>query len=79
MKYIFIPIWALLIIVWTLIEGVFICVFWLIYVIWNFKVPEKWWSRFNSAMDPWDNRWGGYEYEDKNIWQTIKRRLYDGI
>lgn len=77
MKYlgIFQVIWFILVVLFTLFELVIVIVLNLIRFLWDFKWPKTWWSDFNSAEDPWDNHWGGYEYKDKTPFETIKRRL----
>ena len=66
--------WFLIVVTFTLFEGMFILVFWVLYVVWNFKIPKNVWRLFHNAEDPFDNHWGGYAYEDNNIWETIIRR-----
>ena len=78
MKYLGIHkfIWLVLVIVASLIEGLFCVVYFIIGTLWNFKFPRNLWSIMHSADYPYKNRWGGYAYKDKNIIETIKRRYY---
>lgn len=66
--------WFLIVVAFTLLEGIFILGFWVIYVVWNLKFPTKFWSEFHKAERDFDNHWGGYSYKDNNIWETIVRR-----
>lgn len=66
--------WFLIVVAFTLLEGMFILVFWVLYVVWNIKFPKNFWCSFNSAETDFDNHWGGYAYKDNNIWETIIRR-----
>lgn len=79
MKFILIPIWCILVIVWTgIVEGLFYLFINFVGILWNFGLsPVMKWSDIHRAEDPWDNKWGGYSYEDKTIKDTIIRRIKD--
>ena len=66
--------WFLIVVAFTLFEGLIILIYWFLYVVWNFGFPKNLWSSFHCAETPFDNYWGGYIYYDKNIWKTIIRR-----
>lgn len=75
MKYLAIHklLWFIIVVAFTLFEGIFIFVFWVLFVVWNLRFPKNLWSELHnkSAID---NNWGGYSYTDDNIWYTIIRR-----
>ena len=77
MKYIFYPIWAVLVIVWTLFESVWFLFIYFLLFIWEFKKPNLKWSDFHMATEDWQNEWGGYAYKDLTIFDTLKRRLIE--
>ena len=66
--------WFLIVVAFTLLEGMVILLFLVLYVVWNFKFPKNFWRLFHNAETDLENSWGGYAYEDNNIWETIIRR-----
>lgn len=76
MKYLGIHklLWFIIVVAYTLFEGLWFLIIWVVYVLWNFRFPRKLWSESHKADYPFQNHWGGYKYCDKNIWQTIIRR-----
>lgn len=76
MKYLGIHklLWAILVAIYTLFEGILAIFVWVIYFIWNFKPPIRLWRELHHADKAIDNYWGGYAYWDDNIWYTIVRR-----
>lgn len=77
MKYLGIHklLWFLIVVAWTLFEGIFILGMCIFYIVWTFKFPTaNIWMEFHKANGPSDNHWGGYSYRDKNIFETIIRR-----
>lgn len=66
--------WFLIVVSYTLFEGVFILAFGLLYLLWNFKPVNDLWMVFHEAKTDYENKWGGYAYQDKNIIETIIRR-----
>ena len=62
--------WAILVLVWLIIEILYFGSFYILYVIWNFKIPRNFWLEFHSGRSSWD-----YEsIVDKNPIQTFIRR-----
>lgn len=62
--------WAILVLVGLIIEILYFGSFYILYVIWNFKIPRNFWLEFHSDRSPWD-----YEpIADKNPVQTFVRR-----
>lgn len=62
--------WALLVLVVLIVEIFIIGSYYVLYVIWNFKIPHDFWLEFHSERSPWD-----YEpFADKNPAQTFVRR-----
>lgn len=62
--------WALLVLVWLIIEILYFGFFYILYVIWNFKIPYNFWLKFHSGIS-------SYNYElfaDRNPIQTFVRR-----
>lgn len=62
--------WALLVLVVLIVEIFFIGSYYLLYVIWNFEIPNDFWLEFHSGNS-------SYNYEpfaDKNPLQTFVRR-----
>lgn len=62
--------WAILVLVWLIIEILYFGFFYILYVIWNFKIPHDFWLEFHSGIS-------SYNYElfaDRNPIQTFVRR-----
>lgn len=66
--------WFIIVVAFTLFEGILLLVCAIIYFIWNLKIPHNYWSDYHKAETDQNNLWGGYAYQDDNIWQTIIRR-----
>lgn len=66
--------WFLIVVAATLLEGTLIIIYWVVYVVWNLKIPTEFWSKIHNSENDFDNPWGGYAYKDNNIWETIVRR-----
>lgn len=65
--------WFIIVVVFTLFEGIVFLISWVIYVVWNFRIPKNSWRELHNKYAP-DNLFGGYTYRDDNIWHTIVRR-----
>lgn len=82
MKYLYIHkiIWAILVIGWTLVESIIIYTFVLLYVLWNFKLPENVWSICHTYSDyvvdtsSSPSKIDEKIHSDVTILATIKRR-----
>lgn len=76
MKYLNIHklLWFIIVVAFTLFEGVIVVLCWIILWVWNFRLPKGLWGKFHSAKNDYENKWGGYSYKDKNILETIVRR-----
>lgn len=62
--------WAILVLVWLIIEIFILGSYYVLYVMWNFKIPRNFWLEFHSGRSSWD-----YEpIADKNPVQTFVRR-----
>lgn len=62
--------WAILVLVWLIIDILYFGFFCILYVIWNFKIPYNFWLEFHSGIS-------SYNYElfaDRNPIQTFVRR-----
>lgn len=62
--------WAILVLVWLIIDILYFGIFYILYVIWNFKIPHDFWLEFHSGIS-------SYNYElfaDRNPIQTFVRR-----
>lgn len=62
--------WAILVLVWLIIDILYFGFFYILYVIWNFKIPHDFWLEFHSGIS-------SYNYElfaDRNPIQTFVRR-----
>ena len=63
-------IWAILVLVWLIVEMLMCGLIYILYVIWNFKLPHKLWLKLHSYRSSWD-----WEYiADRNPIQTFVRR-----
>lgn len=53
MKYLYIHkmIWFLLIVSWTLFEAIIISIYYILYVLWNFKLPKNVWSSWHTYSE----------------------------
>ena len=73
MKYLGIHklLWFLMLLVYLVGEMAFAGVLYILYVIWNFRLPQvKWWYNLHLCVSDWD----GSLIEDYNPWQTLVRR-----
>ena len=73
MKYLGIHklLWILMLLIYLIGEIVFAGVLYILYVIWNFRLPRvKWWYNLHLCVSDWD----GSLIEDYNPWQTLTRR-----
>lgn len=62
--------WAILVLVWLIIDILYFGFFYILYVIWNFKIPHDFWLEFHSGISPYN-----YElFADRNPIQTFVRR-----
>lgn len=70
--------WFILVTIYTLIEGFFILIYWLLYVIWNLRFPGEGWYDGFYTQSYYDvdlkKEFIKVPYKDKNIFGTIKRR-----
>lgn len=66
--------WFLIVVAFTLLESILILLYWIVFVVWNLHLPRNLWASFHNAQEDWENKWGGYSYKDKNIFETIVRR-----
>ena len=62
-------IWAVLVLVWLLVEMTFIGICYVIYIIWNFKLPKNFWFKWHYR-----ETFGYRLIVDRNPWQTYVRR-----
>lgn len=74
MKYLFKIIWLIIVILWSIIEGLFVLLCGVLCTLWEFKFPKNIWKETHIATCPHENHWGGYCYMDSNILYTIIRR-----
>ena len=73
MKYLLLHklLWFLLVLLWIIIELIFIGMSYVLYFIWNLKLPEgNLWYGFRNRKSVWD----GELIKDYNPWQTFIRR-----
>ena len=75
MKYLCIHklIWFMLVAIFTLWELIFLSIIELIYFVWNLKLYKGIWKS-SHASDEVNKLLGGDVYEDKTVFDTIKRR-----
>ena len=73
MKYLKIHklLWFIIVVAFTLLEGAVIVLYYIIFLIWNFRYPKDLWAGFHSAEHDYKNHWGGYSYKDKNILKRL--------
>ena len=62
--------WAILVLVWLIIEILYFGFFYILYVIWNFKIPRNFWLKFHSYRRYSDCK----KIADRNPWETFIRR-----
>ena len=61
---------AIILLVWLIIEMLVCGLYYILYIIWNFKIPHNFWLKLHSYISNWD-----YEpIADKNPKQTFIRR-----
>ena len=73
MKYLGIHklLWILILLSYLIVEIMITGVLYIIYVIWNFKLPQvNWWYNLHNYESSWDCSL----IEDYNPWQTLVRR-----
>ena len=73
MKYLLLHklLWFLLVLFWLIVELIFVGIFYVLYFIWNLKLPkENLWYDFHNKESEWD----GELIKDHNPWQTLIRR-----
>ena len=73
MKYLGIHklLYILILIFFLIIEITLVGISYILYVIWNFRLPlTNWWHILHSYKSRWDGSW----VEDYNPWQTLVRR-----
>lgn len=63
-------IWAILVLVWLIVEISYLGFFYILYVIWNFSFPKNFWHKCHCRISDWD----GELIEDNNILETFVRR-----
>lgn len=63
-------IWAILVLVWLIIDILYFGFFYILYVIWNFKIPHYFWLGFHSGRSSWNNE----VITDKTPVETFVRR-----
>lgn len=74
MRYLYIhkALWFIAIVVFTAFEFVWLVIYEMIYIAWNFKLRENnIWQETHERFYP---KYGQYAYSDKNMWHTIIRR-----
>ena len=62
--------WALLVLVVLIVEMFIVGLFYVLYVIWNFKIPYNFWFETHYHISSWNNEL----INDKNPVQTFVRR-----
>lgn len=63
--------WFLLVLLWLIVELMFIGISYVLYFIWNLKLPEgNLWYNFHNGESYFD----GTVFVDYNPWQTFIRR-----
>ena len=72
MKYLYFHkiIWALLVLVWLIIDILYFGFFYILYIIWNFKIPHDFWFQTHYHISCWNNE----VITDKNTAETFVRR-----
>lgn len=73
MKYLGIHklLWLLLVLLWLIVEIIVVGVFYILYVIWNFRLYKaNFWYYLHNRRSEWDGEW----ITDRNPWQTLVRR-----
>lgn len=72
MKYLKIHklLFAIFVLAFTLCEIFLFGIVWVLYIVWNFKIPHAMWQNFHNG----ESEWNGHRYEDTSILATIKRR-----
>lgn len=74
MKYLGIHklLWFIIVVAFTLFEGVLLLLAWVLYFIWNLKRPKGLWSSLHESS--YEDRVNGYFYKDNSLLETIIRR-----
>lgn len=63
-------VWAILVLVWLITEILIWGLIYILYVIWNFKIPHDLWLKFHSYISSWKYE----QIADRNPIQTFIRR-----
>lgn len=63
-------IWAIFVLLWLIVEILYLGFFYILYVIWNFRFPKNFWHKYHCRISDWD----GELIEDNNILKTFVRR-----
>lgn len=63
-------IWAILVLVWLILEILYLGFFYILYVIWNFRFPKNFWYKSHYGISSWK----ATLIEDNNILETFVRR-----
>lgn len=77
MKYLKIHklLWFIIVVAFTLLEGAVIVLYYIIFLIWNFRYPKDLWAVFHSAEHDYENHWGDIHTRTK----TFLKRLFGDI
>ena len=62
--------WAILVLVWLIIEILYFGFFYILYVIWNLEIPYNFWFQTHYYISSWNNE----VITDKNPAETFVRR-----
>ena len=62
--------WAILVLVWLIIEILYFGFFYILYVIWNLEIPYNFWFKTHYHISSWNNE----VITDKNPAETFVRR-----
>lgn len=62
--------WAILVLVWLIIEILYFGFFYILYVIWNLEIPYNFWFQTHYRISYWNNE----VITDKNPAETFVRR-----
>lgn len=71
-------IWYLLAFVYTMIDLILWSALYILYVLWNFKIPKYFWKECHMSTERSELR-DGFYYEDENVFETFKRRCRGDI
>ena len=62
--------WAILVLVWLIIDILYFGFFYILYVIWNLEIPYNFWFQTHYRISSWNNE----VITDKNPAETFVRR-----